>query len=87
MSGSPIFFIQLPQKVISSSPLGHLVEEGKLDFDTPIRTYLPDFPTKQFDGEEVDITLRQLLSHTSGIRGYFEKERKKGNHRVSIRRL
>jgi D-alanyl-D-alanine carboxypeptidase len=39
-----------------------LVEDGKLDLDAPIRQYLPDLPpTWQ------PLTLRQLLSHTSGI--------------------
>uniref|UniRef100_A0A0K0DHT1 Beta-lactamase domain-containing protein n=1 Tax=Angiostrongylus cantonensis TaxID=6313 RepID=A0A0K0DHT1_ANGCA len=34
------------------------------------QTYLPEFPKKKFDGKSVDITTRQLLSHTGGIRHY-----------------
>lgn len=42
-----------------------LVQMGKLELDKPIRGYLPDFPQKQWDP-----TLRQLASHTGGVRHY-----------------
>ena len=42
-----------------------LVQEGKLDLDAPIRTYVP------YLGDHLaKITARQLLSHTAGIRHY-----------------
>ncbi len=43
-----------------------LVEKGLLDLDTPIQTYIPDYPKHQ----KTQITTRHLLSHTSGIAGY-----------------
>ncbi|MEP3210527.1 MAG: serine hydrolase domain-containing protein [Maribacter sp.] len=43
-----------------------LVEKGALDLDTPIQTYIPDYPTHP----KTQITTRHLLSHTSGIAGY-----------------
>ncbi|WP_207431430.1 serine hydrolase domain-containing protein [Sabulibacter ruber] len=39
-----------------------LVEAGKLSLDDPITQYLPEFPT-----QDHQVTLRHLLSHTSGI--------------------
>lgn len=39
-----------------------LVEEGRIDLDASIRTYLPDAPE-----EWADITVRHLLNHTSGF--------------------
>jgi len=42
-----------------------LVEEGKLDLDAEIHTYLPEFPKKQWP-----ITSRQLMSHLAGVRHY-----------------
>ncbi len=42
-----------------------LVEDGKLQLDASIRTYLPDAPATW-----QAITVRQLLSHTSGIPDY-----------------
>ena len=45
----------------------HLVEEGKVDLDRPIEFYLKRWrlPTTSFDNGQV--TVRRLLSHTSGI--------------------
>ncbi|MDJ0656951.1 MAG: serine hydrolase [Xanthomonadales bacterium] len=42
-----------------------LVEEGKVDLDAPIQTYLPDYPDHGHT-----ITTRHLLTHTSGIFSY-----------------
>jgi CubicO group peptidase (beta-lactamase class C family) len=44
-----------------------LVEDGRLALDSSIRTYFPDAPESW-----QDITLRHLLTHTSGIADYFE---------------
>jgi len=44
-----------------------LVEDGKLALDSSIRTYFPDAP-ESWHG----ITVRHLLTHTSGIADYFE---------------
>jgi CubicO group peptidase (beta-lactamase class C family) len=40
-----------------------LVDEGKLDLDAPLHTYLPDFRGKEKDA----ITLRLLLTHRAGL--------------------
>ena len=42
-----------------------LMEEGKLQLDDDINNYLPDYPV----GEQ-HITIRHLLTHTSGIHSY-----------------
>jgi len=44
-----------------------LVEEGKIDLDADITTYLPDYDTHGYK-----IPVRRLLDHTSGIKGYTE---------------
>jgi CubicO group peptidase (beta-lactamase class C family) len=43
-----------------------LVEEGKLDLESPITTYLPDYPKANGDR----ITTHHLLTHTAGIPNY-----------------
>jgi CubicO group peptidase (beta-lactamase class C family) len=49
-----------------------LVDEGLLDLDEPIRKYLPDFKVAD-PGVSESVTLRHLLTHTSGIDGdHFE---------------
>lgn len=44
-----------------------LQERGLLSLDDPLTDYLPDYPTQ---GHR--ITIRRLLDHTSGIKGYTE---------------
>jgi CubicO group peptidase (beta-lactamase class C family) len=42
-----------------------LVDEGRVRLDDPVRTYLPDFAIA--DPRGADITVRQVLTHTSGL--------------------
>ncbi len=42
-----------------------LQEHGRLRYDERVQTYLPDFPYES-------ITVRQLLTHTSGLPDYFD---------------
>ncbi|MFD2200921.1 serine hydrolase domain-containing protein [Shivajiella indica] len=53
-------------KPMTAIAILQLYEKGKLNLDEPIQTYLPAFPKKK----EGDITIRQLLQHSSGIDGY-----------------
>ncbi|XP_068213972.1 serine beta-lactamase-like protein LACTB, mitochondrial isoform X2 [Palaemon carinicauda] len=64
-------------KPLTMTLLAKLWEEGKVDLDAPVQKYVPYFPMKTVDGEEVTITTRQLISHKSGIRHYQLKETKK----------
>jgi len=57
-------------KSLTAVGLALLVEEGKLNLDTPIQNYVPNFPMKS----EGIITIRQLASHLSGIRHYKGEE-------------
>lgn len=52
-------------KSVTSVGAMRLVEQGKLNLDEDIRTYVPEWPDKG-----AKITLRQLLSHTAGVRHY-----------------
>lgn len=52
-------------KNIASIALGHMVQDGVISLDASFYTYVPYFPKKQWD-----FTIRQLASHTAGIRGY-----------------
>ena len=54
-----------------------LVEQGLLNLDAPIQTYIPDYPKQP----KTQITTRHLLSHTSGIAGY--KNGKESNTTVN----
>nr|XP_027234180.1 serine beta-lactamase-like protein LACTB, mitochondrial [Penaeus vannamei]XP_027234182.1 serine beta-lactamase-like protein LACTB, mitochondrial [Penaeus vannamei]XP_027234183.1 serine beta-lactamase-like protein LACTB, mitochondrial [Penaeus vannamei] len=72
-------------KSLTMTAVAKLWEEGKLDLDAPVQKYIPSFPVKKFEGEEVTITTRHLLSHQSGIRHYAlkdpnKKEKKEKNN-------
>ncbi len=58
-------------KTFTATALMRLQEAGKVDLDTPIRAYLPDF---RLSAEDVAarVTIRHLLTHTGGWLGdYF----------------
>ncbi|AKU19252.1 hypothetical protein VV02_23720 [Luteipulveratus mongoliensis] len=53
-------------KTFVAAVVMQLVDEGKVNLDDPIETYLPGLvQAKNYDGNK--ITVRQLLQHTSGI--------------------
>lgn len=52
-------------KPFTAAGLAKLYEAGKINLDTSIQVYVPDFPKKKWD-----ITLRQLAGHLAGIRHY-----------------
>jgi CubicO group peptidase (beta-lactamase class C family) len=56
-------------KYFNAAGIGSLVEEGKLDWDTPVVTYLPNFALNDtYAGKHA--TLRDLLSHRTGLKAY-----------------
>uniref|UniRef100_A0A8D3B1U2 Lactamase, beta n=1 Tax=Scophthalmus maximus TaxID=52904 RepID=A0A8D3B1U2_SCOMX len=75
-SADTVMRIASISKPLTSAAAARLCEEGKLDLEVPVQNYVPDFPQKQFDGEDVTITPRMILSHLSGIR-HYEKDAKK----------
>ena len=53
----------LTKPIVTTTAVMQLVERGALSLDTPIAEHLPAFATP----EKQAITVRQLLSHTSGL--------------------
>jgi D-alanyl-D-alanine carboxypeptidase len=62
-----VFEIGSISKQFAAAAAMLLVQEGKLGLDDPIHRYLPDLPS-----EWLGVTVRQLLTHTSGIPDYEE---------------
>ena len=60
------FMIASISKQFAAAALLMLEQEGKLDLEADLRTYIPEI--SQFDDP---ITARQLIHHTSGIRDIF----------------
>jgi len=54
-------------KLIATAAMMRLYDEGKIDLDAPVTDYVADWPK-----DKPVMTLRQLASHTAGIRHYKE---------------
>jgi len=81
METNDIFWIASMSKPITAVCVAMLADDGKLRFDDPVEKYLPEFrnqwvvqesaPDRRVLGRAArPITLRDLLSHTSGLGEY-----------------
>ena len=81
MQTTDIFWIASMSKPITSVAVALLADDGKLSFDDPVEKYLPEFRNLWVAGEQTreqrvlvratrPITLRDLLTHTSGLGEY-----------------
>ncbi len=61
-----LFHIASNTKLFTATAIGFLVDEGKLDWDKPIKQYVPQI---QFYNDELNshVTIRDMLSHRTGI--------------------
>ena len=57
-------------KIFTAVAIGQLASQGKLSYDDPISRHLPDYPKPAGDR----ITIRQLVSHRSGLGDIFTDE-------------
>jgi CubicO group peptidase (beta-lactamase class C family) len=67
MPADASFEIGSVTKQFTAASILLLAERGKLSIDDDVNRYLPEYPTH---GQH--ITIRHLLTHTSGIKGYTE---------------
>jgi CubicO group peptidase (beta-lactamase class C family) len=63
------FRIASISKPVTAAALGLLVEQGRLDLDQPVQTYVRDYPRQRWP-----ITTRQLAGHVAGVRHYARPE-------------
>jgi len=69
LNGQSVHNIGSISKLHGVIAIMQLLEQGKIDLDAEIQTWVPWFPRKQ-----TPITLRHILTHTSGIRHYQDGE-------------
>ena len=82
MTADTIFDIASLTKVVATTPaLMKLFEQGKLRINDPVTAYLPDF-----QGGRSDITVRDLLTHFSGMRPDLDVEPPWSGYDTGIRR-
>jgi len=67
-----LFQIGSTTKTVTATVAMRLVEQGRIDLDVPIRTYLPDLRLAD-EHVAANVTLRHLFNHTGGWAGdYFD---------------
>lgn len=66
ITANTLFQIASNTKLFTATSIGLLVNEGKLDWDKPIKNYVPSI---QFYNNELNntITIRDMLSHRTGV--------------------
>jgi serine beta-lactamase-like protein LACTB, mitochondrial len=69
------FRIGSVSKSLTSVAIGRLVQDGRLDLDSPVQRYAPRFPVKRSP-----ITVRQVAGHLAGIRHYLTGEFENREH-------
>jgi CubicO group peptidase (beta-lactamase class C family) len=73
------FRIGSVSKAVTSIAVGQLVEQGELDLDVPVQSYVPRFPEKRWP-----ITTRQVAGHVAGIRHYRGTEFESARHYSTV---
>jgi CubicO group peptidase (beta-lactamase class C family) len=73
-----VFQIGSNTKLMTTTLIMQLVEAGRVDLDTPVRRYVPSLELAE-PGVADEITLRHLLTHTSGIEGDYFAEFGRGD--------
>ena len=66
VTSATLFAIGSATKTFTAALIGSLVDEGVLDLDAPVRTYLPGFRMHDPVATE-QLTLRDCLAHRSGL--------------------
>jgi CubicO group peptidase (beta-lactamase class C family) len=68
MRPDTIFWIASMTKPITATAVMMMQDEGKLSVDDPVEKHLPEFKElKTADGAPAKLTIRHLLTHTSGM--------------------
>lgn len=63
-----LFILGSVTKSFTATAIMVLVEQGKVDLDSPVRRYLPEFTLPDEDERAAaEITVLQLLNHTAGL--------------------
>lgn len=73
MREDALFRLASVSKSIVSAAALALVDQGRLGLDDPVSRWLPWFRPALADGTRPEITVRQLLTHTSGLTYRFQQ--------------
>ncbi len=73
-----LFQIGSTGKTYTSTAIMRMVEDGRIDLDAPVRTYVPELKLKD-DSVARDVTVLHLLNHSAGWDGDLFKETGEGD--------
>ena len=82
MADDTVFDLASVSKLFTSILSVQQIERGTLDLESPVTRYLPEFA----GGGKQDVTIRQLLTHTSGFRAWIPLY-KEPTHEARLQRL
>ena len=68
-----LFGIGSVSKLFTGIAVMQLVEQGEIDLDAPLETYIPEFGYKTHFPDAGPITIRTIMTHQSGLIGDIEK--------------
>lgn len=75
LSVGHVFQLASITKQLTAAAVLTLVDAGRVALDAPLARYLPDTPLGADPASGRPVTVRQLLSHTSGVPDYAESPR------------
>src|SRR5688500_18993227 len=78
VDGDTLFRIASTTKTFTGTAVMRLVEQGKLDLESPIRRYIPGFKLAD-EAAAQRVTLRQCLNHSAGWLGDDEEDFGRGD--------
>ncbi len=67
MSASTLFRMASHSKLFTATAIMQLREQGKLRLDDPVVKYLPWFTLKPAGDDDGEVTIEELLTHSSGL--------------------
>lgn len=67
-----LYSIASTSKPMTATGIMKLVEQGKIDLDLDVETYLDTIKLKNYSNSTDKVTCRNLLSHTSGLAMHFQ---------------
>ena len=76
-------YASLTKPIVSAAALA-MIEAGVIGLEDPVTRFLPDFRPRLEDGAEPVITLRHLLTHTSGLTYDFMEPPESAYHATGI---
>ncbi len=84
MREDDIFRLASVTKPIVSVAVMKSIEQGKLDLQTPVTRWLPEFKPRELDGSTPTISIHQLLTHTAGLSYGFMEPLNGPYHRAGV---